>query len=76
MTNHNIKPISQGNSEAANYLTVGVTTLRNSRHTGLLCGLPAPKFKKMGRKVIYLTKDLDEWLEALPSYQNTSEMGG
>jgi hypothetical protein len=37
---------------------------------------PAPKFKKMGRKVIYLTKDLDEWLEALPSYQNTSEMEG
>ena len=76
MSNQSIKQISLGNSDAANYLTVGVTTLRNSRHTGLLCGLPAPKFKKMGRKVIYLTKDLKEWLEALPSYQNTSEMEG
>jgi len=76
MTNQGIKQISLGNNEAANYLTVGFTTLRNSRHTGLLCGLPAPKFKKMGRKVVYLTKDLDEWLEALPSYQNTSEMEG
>lgn len=76
MSNQNIEPVNLDNNGAADYLTVGFTTLRNSRHTGLLCGLPAPQFKKMGRKVVYLKKDLDEWLDSLPSYQNTSEMEG
>lgn len=74
MTTQVIPSASRDNNGASAYLAVAPTTLRNSRSTGLLCGLPAPKFRKMGRKVIYLTKDLDEWLAGLPTYQNTSKM--
>jgi predicted DNA-binding transcriptional regulator AlpA len=60
--------------QTAKELSLAEITVRNSRTSGLLCGVPAPKFRKIGRKVVYFKKDIDDWLAALPAYQNTSEV--
>lgn len=60
--------------EAAQYLCVSEISIRNSRITGLLGGIKAPIFRKIGRKVIYMKSDLDMWIEGLPSYENTTQM--
>lgn len=60
--------------EAAQYLCVSEISIRNSRITGLLGGIKAPSFRKIGRKVIYMKLDLDMWIEGLPSYENTTQM--
>ncbi len=60
--------------QAAKYLCVSEISIRNSRITGLLGGIKAPCFRKIGRKVIYLKADLDRWLEALPEFENTTHM--
>lgn len=60
--------------DAAQYLCVSEISIRNSRITGLLGGIKAPSFRKIGRKVIYMKSDLDMWIEGLPSYENTTQM--
>ena len=60
--------------EAARYLCVSEISIRNSRITGLLGGIKAPNFRKIGRKVIYLKADLDRWLDDLPTFENTTQM--
>lgn len=60
--------------QAARYLCVSEISIRNSRITGLLGGIKSPSFRKIGRKVIYLKTDLDCWLEALPEFENTTQM--
>jgi hypothetical protein len=60
--------------QAAKYLCVSEISIRNSRITGLLGGIKAPSFRKIGRKVIYLKSDLDSWLESLPAFENTTQM--
>lgn len=62
--------------EASGYLKVAMNSLKLSRHSGMLCGRKAPPFRKMGRKVVYFIEDLDNWLEELPVYTNTSEFEG
>ncbi|WP_206613480.1 helix-turn-helix transcriptional regulator [Parahaliea mediterranea] len=37
------------------------STIKNSRHTGKLGGVEAPRHYKMGRTVRYRVKDLLEW---------------
>ena len=66
------------NDDAAGHIGAPPTSLKISRRTGMLWGMPAPEFKKAGRKVIYLRATLDKWVENLPTYQNTaqSEAGG
>jgi hypothetical protein len=59
---------------AASYLSVSEISIRNSRISGLLGGIKAPKYRKIGRKVIYLQHDLDVWIEELPVYENTTQM--
>ena len=59
--------------QAAEFCGVATVTMRNSRMTGLLCGVKAPPFRKIGRRVIYLRDDLSHWLNALPAYHNTTE---
>ena len=46
-------------AEAANYLGLAVSTLNKRRVTG-----DTPAFVKLGRRVLYDSKDLDEWLAA------------
>lgn len=60
--------------EAANYLGCAEITLRTSRSQGELFGLPAPSFKKLGRRVYYSKDVLEKWkgqLENLPDHMNT-----
>jgi len=51
-------------------------SLKAARSTGVLWGLPAPKFCKAGtKKVIYKRKDLIAFLDGLESYQNNAQVG-
>ncbi len=50
------------------------TALRLSRVTGLLWGVPAPKFVKIGRSVRYRTDTLREWVAQFAEQSNT--LGG
>jgi len=63
------------NDHAAVYIGVSPNSLKISRRTGELCGFPAPEYKKMERKVIYIRTVLDKWLADLPGYQNTAQVG-
>ncbi|CAM4016047.1 DNA-binding protein [Vreelandella rituensis] len=50
--------------QAAEYLGFAPATLRQSRHTGKLAGVCAPKHIKLGRSVRYYASDLDTWLKS------------
>lgn len=57
--------------EAANYLGISESTLRQSRMDGTRENrLPPPPFIKAGKKILYLRDALDRWLE---SYQTISK---
>lgn len=49
-------------ADAADLLGTTPATLRKSRVTGSLWGLPTPVFYKFGRRVCYRTEDLERWL--------------
>lgn len=61
--------------QSASFLNVAEVTLRNSRVSGLLCGVKAPIYRKIGRKVVYLRSDLIDWFYSLPASNNTAESG-
>lgn len=52
--------------EAAALLGLSKNTLRNSRNTGQLLGVPAPRFIKMGVSVRYKGSTLREWRDQFP----------
>jgi predicted DNA-binding transcriptional regulator AlpA len=54
-------------------LGVSPATLRKSRVTGTLLGLPTPIFLKMGKTIRYRDADIREWLSQLSSFANTAE---
>lgn len=54
--------------EAALIIGAATPTLRKSRCTGTLFGLPAPKYLKLGRTIRYKLSVLNEWLETLEQY--------
>lgn len=59
--------------EAAEYLGFAPVTLRNSRHTGMLGGVPAPRFRKIGTKTVrYERATLAAWLAQFSERPNTS----
>lgn len=60
--------------QAASYLGIAEITLRNSRVSGFLGKSTAPKFRKIGSKVIYFQSDLDDWINDLPVYTNTAQV--
>lgn len=61
------------NDGAAALIKCSGSTLKNSRSTGILFGREAPRYVKMGRRVVYKRSDLLEWLDGFPTYQNTTE---
>ena len=64
------------NSEqAAKFLGVKASTLKQSRYTGILLGEPAPPFIKMGRSTRYRLSALLEFRDQFNEYRNTSEYG-
>ncbi|MBE0470216.1 MAG: helix-turn-helix domain-containing protein [Methyloprofundus sp.] len=68
-----ITPRACNSKEAAKYLGVAETTLKQSRSTGTLFGIATPTYKKVGHSVIYEFSSLDKWLDALPEYKNTAD---
>lgn len=48
--------------QAAEHLGFAPATIRHSRWSGTLGGIPAPRHIKLGRNVRYLQADLDQWL--------------
>ena len=52
--------------DAAGVLGISKFTLRNSRNTGVLLGVSAPPFVKMGTSVRYKGDTLREWREQFP----------
>lgn len=60
--NYGIKP-RNGSKETAYILGVHPDTLRKSRCTGTLFGVPAPRHIKIGYTVQYTLEDLITWLE-------------
>ncbi|RLA63375.1 MAG: hypothetical protein DRQ78_06930 [Epsilonproteobacteria bacterium] len=57
--------------KAAAYLSINEQTLRKSRGTGLLFNIKAPIYKKVGRRVFYLTIVLEDWVNNIADYSNT-----
>lgn len=52
-------------------------TLRRSRSTGLLLGLPAPEYLRIGNRVCYERETLDLWIDTYAvRQQNTSQSEG
>jgi excisionase family DNA binding protein len=56
-------------TEAARYLGISASTLSKLRVFG-----GGPKFHKLGRRVVYDTRDLDQWFEARQR-SSTSDSG-
>jgi hypothetical protein len=56
---HPIEHRRLGGTEAARYLGISASTLSKLRVFG-----GGPKFHKLGRRVIYDTRDLDGWFDA------------
>ena len=61
--------------EGAFHISLASNTLRASRTSGVLCGVPAPAYRKIGRKVVYDRIILDEWLDQFANQSNTSVQG-
>jgi len=60
------------NHESAKYMTLASGTLRTSRVSGNLCGVPAPAYRKIGRKVVYDRVVLDQWLDQFANQTSTA----
>ncbi|MFT6437489.1 MAG: hypothetical protein ACJAVI_005563 [Candidatus Azotimanducaceae bacterium] len=60
--------------EAASFLGVSPVTLKQSRHTGILFGKPAPPFIRLNRSVRYKFSSLRTFIEQFQEYQNTSQI--
>lgn len=61
------------NKDAAKYLGFSPSTLNNSRYTGLLGGVKAPNFVKLGKTIRYKKPSLDKWLSQFKEQTSTSE---
>ncbi len=59
------------NKDAAEIIGTTPETLKRSRNTGLLWGLPAPIYRKANRKVMYHPSDVSDWINSLPKRGNT-----
>lgn len=61
------------NKQAAHFLGFSPTTLNNSRYTGLLGGVKAPRYRKLGKSVRYELTALESWLSQFREQTSTSE---
>lgn len=66
-------PTFLDNRQAADYLGFSASTLNNSRYTGLLGGVKAPPFRKLGKSIRYERLALDNWLSQFKPQISTSE---
>lgn len=57
-------PITLTEIQAAQYLGISRATLRQGRCEGRRENrMPPPPYLKLGRKIMYIRTDLDQWLE-------------
>jgi predicted DNA-binding transcriptional regulator AlpA len=64
MQNPALAPRTLSEAEAAEYIGLSRSTLRQGRCDGRRENrIPPPPYLKIGRKVAYLRDDLDRWLE-------------
>lgn len=62
------------NKEASQYIGCAPNSLKQSRVSGLLFGVPAPAFLKMGYNIRYKLTTLDDWLSQFTEKQNTAQI--
>ncbi len=70
---HDGLPQRLSEAQASLYLGFAQATLRKSRATGELGGVPAPKYLKLGRRVFYPLAELDAWLSQFDPVSNTAQ---
>ena len=58
---------------SAKFLDCAEQTLKQSRVTGKLFGVPAPKFIKLGNSVRYKRETLQAWCDQFTEVSNTGE---
>ena len=58
--------------QAADFLCCAEYTLRLSRTTGVLFNKKAPAYRKLGRKVMYDSKILADWVNQFDLIGNTA----
>lgn len=58
---------------AALHLGLSQSTLRKARSTGQLCGVEGPRYSKLGYRVVYSIKALNEWLAQFSDQICTTE---
>lgn len=75
MLNKNtLTPKLLDSKQASNYLGCGPNSLKVSRSSGILYGVRAPAYLKIGNKSIrYKISTLDEWLEQFTEQNNTAQ---
>lgn len=60
--------------QAAKYLGYSPRTLKQSRTSDILCGVPAPIFRRIGTKTVrYKKTDLDAWVDEHANIGNKNE---
>jgi len=72
-----LSPVVLSGRSASVYIGIDTDNdaLKSSRSTGLLWGMPAPKFIKAGsKKVLYRVSDLDDFLSQFNSCRNNAEV--
>lgn len=68
-----IEPLAYSEKEASLMIGAPANSLRISRQTGLLWGVPAPKFIKAGNRIRYRKADLEAWLNQFQAVGNNAE---
>lgn len=63
--------LSHRNSSKQTAFAIGIddTTLRKSRATGYLLGVPAPRHLKIGYTIQYRIEDIIDWIETVEADQ-------
>ncbi len=67
------KPNFFTSKQAAEYLGYAENTLRDCRVRGILAGIKAPPYIKMGKRVEYYKEDLDNWKMQFKKITNTAQ---
>jgi predicted DNA-binding transcriptional regulator AlpA len=60
--------------EAARLVGSTPNSLRQSRYTGLLFGVPAPRFIKLGRSIRYRLSEILAFRELFPEVDSTTKL--
>ena len=71
-TGEELPDIRVDNNQAAAFLGLAPSSLKLSRVSGTLAQVPAPMYRKIGRKVVYDLIVLVEWLEQFENQPNTA----